>query len=253
MKYVKYKLGKLGKYQFMRKYSEVADYLPETRLATKSNIDDMLNKYSALYVKPDKGTGGFSIYKITKSGSGFVSKSGTVTKRFASLDALYRSFRKLPYKDKYIAQRGIEPLKHNHRPFDIRVMVQKDKRGRLKATGIVGRLAKPGKIVTNFHSGGRPLPVEILLSSHLRGEDRSRYIKELEALGKRAGKVLRKSYRSKPAFGVDIAIDSRMKPWVLEVNTMPDKSIFNALRDKTMYKRILRYANAATNEGSGKP
>lgn len=245
MKYVTYKFGKLGKYQFMGKYGEIAGYLPETRWATKSNIQNMLNKYSSLYVKPDKGTGGYGIYKIIKSSSGYVSKSGTVTKRFASLDALYRSFRKLPYNDKYVAQRGIELLKHNHRPFDIRVMVQKDKRGHLKATGIVGRLAKPGKIVTNFHSGGKPLPVETLLSSYLRGKNRESYIKELEALGKRASEVLRKSYRRKPAFGVDIAIDSRMKPWVLEINTKPDKSIFNALRDKTMYKRILRYAGAA--------
>jgi len=245
VKSVSYKYGKYGKYQFMRKYSEIAGYLPETRWATKSNIQDMLNKYSSLYVKPDKGTGGHGIYKIAKSGRGYVSKSGTVTRRFASLGALCRSFRKLPHNGKYVAQRGIGLLKHNHRPFDIRVMVQKDKRGRLKATGIVGRLARPGKIVTNFHSGGKPLPVETLLSSYLRDQNRAKYIKELEALGQRASEVLQKCYRSKPAFGVDIAIDSRMKPWVLEINTKPDKSIFNALRDKTMYRRILRYAGAA--------
>ncbi|WP_141692548.1 YheC/YheD family protein [Paenibacillus pectinilyticus] len=43
------------------------------------------------------------------------------------------------------------------------------------------------------------------------------------------------------SYGVDIGIDKEMKPWIIEVNTRPDKYIFNALSDKRMFRKIIRY------------
>ncbi|TBL80476.1 hypothetical protein EYB31_06795 [Paenibacillus thalictri] len=235
-------MGKLGKYNFMKKFSQINTFLPDTRLATKSNIKAMLELYDSLYVKPDEGTGGHGILKITKLQNGYSLKGGKSTRTFHSIDALYGSLRTVLSKHKFVAQRGIDLLKHNKRAFDIRVMVQKNRNKQLVPTGIIGRLGKANKIVTNYHSGGTPLPLDTLLKSHLQGEARKEYIRRMKELGKKASSVLRKSYKSKPAFGVDIAIDSNMKPWILEINTGPDMSIFNTLKDKTMYRRILRYA-----------
>jgi glutathione synthase/RimK-type ligase-like ATP-grasp enzyme len=242
MKKVKYKMGKLGKHNFMKRYNHIKTFLPDTRLATKSNIKTMIKLYKTLYLKPDEGTGGRGIYKVTKTESGYSLRNGVSSKNYNSIDALYGSLHILLTKNKYVVQKGIELLQHNKRAFDIRVMVQKNRNQLLVPTGIVGRLAKPKKIVTNFHSGGTPLPVDTLLKSHLDGDTRRRYIQRLESLGKEASRVLAKSYRGKRAFGVDLAIDPKMKPWILEINTQPDMTIFNALKNKTMYKRILGYS-----------
>ncbi|WP_107725747.1 YheC/YheD family protein [Desmospora activa] len=40
--------------------------------------------------------------------------------------------------------------------------------------------------------------------------------------------------------GVDIAVDQKGKLWILEVNTSPACSTFRLLRDKTMYRRIIK-------------
>ncbi|WP_246239208.1 YheC/YheD family protein [Paenibacillus anseongensis] len=242
MKKVKYKMGKLGKHIFMQKYSNINTVLPDTEAATKSNILNMISKYDSLYLKPDEGTGGRGIYKITKTENGFVLRGGTTSRNYETFDALYSSLQKFLYKNKYVVQQGIDLLKHDGRSFDIRVMVQKNRNGQLQTTGIIGRLAKPSKIVTNFHSGGTPLKIDTLLKSHLRGADRTNFIKKIKSLGREASIVLGESYRRKKAFGVDIAIDSNMKPWILEINTGPDMSIFNTLKDKTMYRKILRYS-----------
>ncbi|NHN30803.1 hypothetical protein G9U52_13260 [Paenibacillus sp. S3N08] len=235
-------MGKLGKYYFMKGFNSINTFLPDTRIATKSNIRAMLRLYESLYLKPDEGTGGHGIYKITKIKNKYTLRSGTASKQFNSLDALYSSLHKQFSRNKYIVQKGIDLLKHNKRSFDIRVMVQKNRSKKLVVTGVIGRLAKPGKIVTNYHSGGTPLPIDSLLVSHLKRDKREKYIKRMEILGKEASNVLGKNYRSKRAFGVDIAIDSKMKPWILEINTRPDMSIFNTLKNKTMYKRILEYS-----------
>jgi glutathione synthase/RimK-type ligase-like ATP-grasp enzyme len=237
-----YKMGKLGKYQFMKKFTAMSHYLPDTRKATRANIRAMIQRYESLYLKPDEGTGGHGIYKLTKNKNGYTLRGGTTAKHFNSIDALYDSFRARFTKHKYIVQQGIHLLTRNKRTFDIRVMVQKNRSNILTPTGIVGRLAKPKKIVTNYHSGGTPLPVDTLLQSRLSGEARKKYIRTIENLGREASVVLGKSYREKRAFGVDIAIDSKMRPWILEINTKPDKSIFNTLKNKTMYRTILRYA-----------
>lgn len=242
VKKVKYKMGKLGKHEFMQKYASINPLLPDTKAATKSNIYQMLMKYDSLYIKLDEGTGGRGIYKLTQNQSGFLLRSGTTSRTYTSFEALYNSLAKFLNKDKYIVQQGIDLLKHNGRSFDIRVMVQKNRNGELETTGIIGRLAKPKKIVTNFHSGGTPLPLDTLLQSHLDSAERASFIKKMESLGRHASSVLAESYRSKKAFGVDIAIDTTMKPWILEINTGPDMSIFNELQDKTMYRRILRYS-----------
>ncbi|WP_256992520.1 YheC/YheD family protein [Paenibacillus sp. XY044] len=242
MKKVKYKMGKLGKYEFMKKYKMIRIFLPDTRKATLSNIKIMLTLYGSVYLKPDEGTGGHGIYKITKGKNSFILRTGSNSRIFSSLNDLYTPIQSILIRDKYIVQEGIELLKHNHRPFDIRVMVQKNRKGTLDVTGIIGRQAKRNKIVTNFHSGGTPLPIDTLLKSYLSGESRKKYIQIIERLGKDASTVLGEKYRSKRAFGVDIAIDNKMKPWVLEINTKPDMSIFNTLKNKTMYHRILSYS-----------
>jgi Tubulin-tyrosine ligase family len=45
-------------------------------------------------------------------------------------------------------------------------------------------------------------------------------------------------------FGIDVALDQRMKPWILEVNTRPDMTIFNELKNKKFYCKMVRYAKA---------
>jgi hypothetical protein len=239
---VRTKFGKLGNYYFMKRFDSIKPFLPETRVASKSNLISMLKLYHSLYLKPDKGTGGNGIYKIIKFKGRFILRSGTSSRQYDSFNALYNSLHKLLSKNKYVVQKGIDLLRHNKRPFDIRVMVQMNKNKKLVVTGIIGRLAKPKKIVTNYHSGGTPLEIGALLKSHLSGASRSRCIKKIEAVGKQASVVLGESHRNKRAFGVDIAIDSTMKPWILEVNTKPDMTIFNALKNKSMYRNVLKYS-----------
>jgi len=237
-----HEMGKLGKHNFMKKYNSIHTVLPDTRAATKANIISMIAKYNSLYLKPDVGTGGFGIYKIIKKNKSFILKSGTRSTEYKSFQALYGSIQKVLRKKKYVVQKGIDLLKHDGRPFDIRVMVQKNRNRRLETTGIIGRLARKNKIVTNYHNGGTPMKIDYLLKSHFRGSQRASLIKKIESVGREASVVLAKRLSGNKAFGVDIAIDSKMKPWVLEVNTRPDMSIFKTLKDKSMYRKILKYS-----------
>ncbi|UUZ90327.1 YheC/YheD family protein [Paenibacillus sp. P25] len=41
-----------------------------------------------------------------------------------------------------------------------------------------------------------------------------------------------------------MAIDQKLYPWILEVNTWPDPWIFRKLKDKRIFRRIYRYSKA---------
>ncbi|MFE5317998.1 YheC/YheD family protein [Paenibacillus sp. NPDC056579] len=236
------KYGKLRKHFYMTRFKVVRRHLPDTRKATRDNLRAMLRAYPSLFLKPDLGSGGHGILKIMKTPSSYTVKYGTETKHYTSFRSLYTMIRPLLLKRRYVLQKGIRLLRIKQRPFDIRVMVQKNRNRKFVVTGIIGRLAKEGKIVTNYHSGGTPLPVEVLLRNHIGIKRRGRYVKKIALVGKRASIAMSKRFRDLKAFGVDIAIDPAKKLWILEVNTKPDKQIFNTLNDKTMYRRVLRFA-----------
>jgi len=239
---VRYGNNKMGKYRALSRDKALARHLPPTKLATLNNIRGMLKRYSAVYLKPSHGTGGNGIFKLSRTKDGYLLRSGTRSRSFASLEGAYAAYNRSKAKKVYLVQMGISLLSYKNRPFDLRIMVQRNPRRAWEATGIVGRLAKPRKIVTNYHSGGRPMPADVLLASAIPAGKRAGYRARLQALGLRIGRHMSGYFPGFRAYGVDVGIDRSLKPWIIEVNSRPDKSIFNALADKRMYRKIVHYS-----------
>ncbi|SCW79175.1 YheC/D like ATP-grasp [Paenibacillus tianmuensis] len=234
---------KWGKYSYLKTDVRWKPYLPQTQRASRATVRSMLKRWGAVYLKPNNGTGGYGIMKITRAGNRrYTLRSGYATRTFQSFGSLYSAVSRQMARRGFLVQKAIPLLHYKKRPFDLRVMVQRNRQKGWDATGMVGRLARPRKIVTNYHNGGTPMSVDKLLSPHMHGKRRTGYVRELKNLGRGISEYMSAKYPKFHALGIDIAIDTKMKPWILEVNTKPDKSIFNALKNKTMYRRILSYA-----------
>ncbi|CAN7749993.1 YheC/YheD family protein [Paenibacillus sp. LjRoot56] len=233
--------NKLGKYKALLTNEELALNLPPTILATETNVEGLLEKYHAVYLKPSNGTGGYGIFKLSRIDSKYRLDNGTRHRSFATFKGAYVAFQKAKRKKTYLVQKAIHLLHYQGLPFDLRIMVQRNRKRKWEVTGIVGRLAMPNKVVTNYHSGGRPMPVGKLLSPFIPKNEQVSYVESLKALGVRISKHMSGIFPNFRSYGVDIGIDKEMKPWIIEVNTRPDKYIFNALSDKRMYRKIIRY------------
>ncbi|WP_084783554.1 YheC/YheD family protein [Paenibacillus sp. FJAT-26967] len=237
--------NKLGKTQYLNRHPELKKFLPDSASESKEHIRDWLKRYNVVYVKPNNGTGGRGILRVDILSKGkYRYQIGKRKKVFDSYEDMYRSM--FPYlkERKHLVQRGIRLLTSKGRPFDIRIMVQKNFDGDWENTGIIGRVAHPDKIVTNYHSGGTPTPVPRLLNDYLDPDQVEEYVKKLNKLGLEIAEYMHTGYPKVTAFGVDIAIDKDLKPWILEVNTRPDPFIFKKLEDKTVFRKIWRYIRA---------
>ncbi|UUZ83532.1 YheC/YheD family protein [Paenibacillus sp. P26] len=87
-------------------------------------------------------------------------------------------------------------------------------------------------------------PAETLLKGHMSGDEKKRLFRKLERLGTSVAKRLQGRYRRLKEIGLDVAIDQKLYPWILEVNTWPDPWIFRKLKDKRIFRRIYRYSKA---------
>ncbi|MDR6551815.1 YheC/YheD family protein [Paenibacillus qinlingensis] len=233
--------NKLGKYKALLTNEQLALNLPPTNLATEATVERMLGKYHVVYLKPSHGTGGHGIFKLSRANAGYRLENGTRSRSFSTFKGTYVAFQKAKGKKTYLVQKGIPLLQYQGLPFDLRIMVQRNRTRKWEVTGIVGRLAMPNKIVTNYHSGGRPMPAGKLLSPFIPKKEQVSYVQLLKDLGVRTSKHMSRIFPNFRSYGVDIGIDKEMKPWIIEVNTRPDKYIFNALSDKRMYRKILLY------------
>jgi glutathione synthase/RimK-type ligase-like ATP-grasp enzyme len=202
-----------------------------------------------VYIKPCCGSLGEGVIRVEqrKTGSKKLSyryQAGTQVNIFSDYAEAYRSIRSETRGRSYLVQKGIRLLTYGGRPFDIRVMVQRNLQGKWEATGVAGRVAHPRKVVTNGSQGGTIYPVEELLNAYTGTGKCSTLISQMEEIGVKSAIRLSSAYPRLQEIGVDLALDRRLTPWILEVNTAPDPCPFTKLSDPRMLNQIIKYGQA---------
>jgi hypothetical protein len=236
--------GKWGLHTFYLKAHNIKQMLPETRLLSGTSLRELLRRYGSVYIKPNMEHTGKGIMKAWKSAKEYhLVKVNDQKMRFFGINTLIKHILKITGKKPHIVQRTIQLDTYLGRPYDIRVMMMRDKNNKWLYTGMLAKVMGPSSIISNVQRGrGYATTVGQVLkeSSNLKPKQH----KEIE------GKLIQTSYvicnrfnryKYSSQIGIDYAVDNRSRLWLIEVNfDYPSHSLFARLPDKSMYHLIKR-------------
>ncbi|MFC4766391.1 YheC/YheD family protein [Effusibacillus consociatus] len=193
-----------------------------------------IEQYKQIYLKPINGSLGVGIIRLIRlhdgsflyqvKGKKGIHVQGTQKRALDVIRKFERRLRKRPY----VVQEGLQLKTYQGRPFDIRVLVQKDHTGKWKRTKMFCRIAQAGDITSNLSTGGDALPVSKMLQEiNLHKDEIKKIQKNIKKLVNMVPAVLEKASGIQLGeIGLDIGIDARGWVWVIEVNSKPWKKPF---------------------------
>lgn len=255
-------IGKWQSYKILAAHPILKNYLPDTNLVSDFNrVDQMINKYRIVYMKPVAGSQGRNIIKIALKDRPnryhyqYQMNNQMYNGTSANMSGLRRSLRRVMGNQTYIVQNQINLLRSEGNILDVRVLVQKDDTGNFTVTGKACRVGKPGSITSNISAGGHGSKLNLVLARNFsEPKQRQSIIDEIDMVACEAAKVLEAS-ASGPIgeLGIDIGIDRSGKIWFIEANLRPARKLFSMIgesevRMNSIIKPLLycRYAAGFT-------
>ncbi len=245
-------LNKWQVYQTLAQNLFLKPYLPETRKLSEQSLEEMLTKYSVLYLKPSNGSLGIGIIKVNKLAENNLKFTVFSRSRInGSTDNAAQIMKKTSVyrKEKpYIVQQGLDLTRYHGSVFDIRIIYQKNGRGEWQIGKKFARIAPGRSSISNLSRGGRVVTSRSLFKSLYKKksliEEKNAKIKEL--CQRVAVTLDAESNGNFGELGLDIGIDKKGWPWLIEVNSKPRKTTETEASQIIMrnsFKRPLEYGS----------
>lgn len=242
-RYSKYKIHRL-----LKRNPYVRTYLPVTYPYTSGHLKRMLDRYPQLYIKPQSGSVGQGILKLSKINPNHYKLQLPDRKLDnKSKKTVIQKIGSVVGRRGYIIQQGILLATYKGNPYDIRVSVQRNGSGEWQITGMVGKAARKGKHVTNVAQGGKVYPCSLLFRGS--GFDPAQMKQRVGQLALAIAGHLGKQLPHLADIGLDIGVDRQGKPYFIEMNGRDQRYSFGkGNMSETWYKTYetpLKYAKYA--------
>lgn len=247
--YNPYFFNKWSLFEWLKSSHSTSKYIPKTRrLRSANTLTAMLNNHTSLYLKPENGKAGKGIMRLkyredTSLPYRLQIQSGkkNVTYKAASMERLWVRIGKEKGDSRYIVQQAIELASHRGRPFDLRVLLQKNGRGVWGVTGIGARLAGARSITTHVPRGGSIEEPASMLESTFGSEKTTSILKSVHTTALLiARQIERASDSMLGEMSMDLGVDENGGLWFFEANSRPMKFDEPAIR-KLSLERIFQY------------
>ncbi|MGZ9583247.1 YheC/YheD family endospore coat-associated protein [Paenibacillus marinisediminis] len=237
-------------FEWLKKSRATRQFIPNTqRLSTSSHLSKMLNRHSYVFLKPESGKAGMGIMtvklnptKALKYRLKIQDKKGSISYKCASISKLWTRVRKEVGANPYIVQQGITLALFNRRPFDLRLLIQKNSKGMWDVTGVGARVAGESSITTHVPRGGSIDDPEKLLVSIFGIEQAKKIIvRAKNAALIAARQVERGSGHLHGEMSMDLGVDANGGIWFFEANAKPMKFDEPHIRKRSL-ERIFQYS-----------
>ncbi|KKK36006.1 hypothetical protein WQ57_21755 [Mesobacillus campisalis] len=209
--------------------SPLKAYLIHTKKAeTPDQVLELLEKKKHLLLKPAFGSGGMGTVQLgTDSGNLTIrveTQQGILSSVLIGKQDALNWIHKLLLKRDYLIQPFLDLTDDHQRPFDIRILLQKNGSGSWAERGKGIRAGRQGGILSNLRTGGEIFPVTHWLDG-LTLEERAYILDELSDIVSRLPVILEEKFPPLFEIGVDIGISKDHAIWILDVNSKPGRKV----------------------------
>jgi len=235
-------------FQWLNASEKTRRLVPHTvQWSPRVKLTPLLAKSPLLYLKPESGKAGAGIMQIrrveghTKPYRLSLQTGKSATRyRFRSVRGLKQKLDALIHDEPYIIQQGIILPRYKHRAFDLRVLVQKDGRGKWTVTGVGARVAGSKSITTHVPRGGSIEDPAKLLKAAFGEEAAKRILRRTKVSAIAIAQQIESGIRSKLGeMSMDIGVDTQGSLWFFEANAKPMKFDEPHIREKSLTNTVL--------------
>lgn len=234
-------LNKYKQYQTFLKDKKVLSHFPNTKLLKSiKSVEEMLMKYSAVYMKPISSYKAKGIVTVCKKDDRYIITENTV-KDVMTRKELIKYIKRLKKNKRYILQQAVPCIDEKNIVF--RAIMQKNEENRWMFTGGYSRVGSEGSVVTNRLHTKEFLSIQECFQKYYQ-LSQSQADDFEKKLVETCLNVCRGFDKAKVNFGdlaFDIMVDHQLKIWVIEVNNRAHnhRSPLLTVKDRKLYRKVV--------------
>jgi len=215
-------------------------FLPRTDRFTPETVERFLGKHGVFYVKPSIGSVGDGVLRVERQGETYRLISHKLRKRVRK-HAVRKELRHWVANRRFLVQQGISLATYEDKTFDIRVSVQKNGNHVWCVSGMVAKVANAHNKLSNLARGGTAVPLNVVLSRLFNQEMVQQIRYKLQYTAIEIAKQYAKHFPSLADLGMDMGIDQRGNPFLIEVNVRDQRYSFYEAGEIELFRMTYRH------------
>ncbi|MEH7222698.1 YheC/YheD family protein [Bacillus sp. JJ1566] len=235
-------------YNTLRQDIELSPYIPSTEQALSSSaILRTLMKKHQIILKPVKGSMGKGIIGLFlhRNYVKAVYKDANLLKKkqFTTRGDLKKWLDSVITSQPYLLQNYLPLHDEGNRPFDIRILLQKDGRGKWIEQGRGIRLGLPDHLISNLGGGGESHTFESW-TENMSFHQKQLLSDNIHTIINRLPELLEDQFEPLFEIGVDLGLTSDGAIWILDTNSKPGRKVIletSPEKEDTLYRTLLQY------------
>ncbi|GED70145.1 hypothetical protein BRE01_38470 [Brevibacillus reuszeri] len=227
-------------HQMLWKNQQLRQYLPHTVPYTSEQLRHFLDKYRIVYVKPSIGSVGIGVARIERNGNEYRFISSK-KQRTLNRNQLLAVVRKWVGNKRFLIQQGIALARYHGKTFDIRVSVQKNAEREWTVSGMVAKVANQQNKLSNLSRGGRAVSLSEAIKGGFLPEAHPEIMEKISQAAVKIAKQYSQHFQSLADLGMDMGIDDKGNPYLIEVNVRDQRYSFFKAGEKAMFKQTYRH------------
>lgn len=242
-------------FKILEAYPQVQPFLPDTKkLDTLPSFRSFCSEHRFVYLKPVRGKAGEGIMRLEYRNDAWrlqrLKEQRAITRSFSSLDAVWKHVKGHVRQKKYIMQKGIKRARYNGKPFDVRVLVQKNGSGEWGVTGVGIRRSGSQNITTHVPRGGSIHSLTTVLQD-LFNLDPKKVETMIHHTALTIARALNEEITDLAEMSMDLGLTEDGRLWFFEANAKPEKFDEPSIRRLSL-SNLIQYAQYVSRLQNGR-